>query len=106
MAPTAFHRSAVLLRGVVKDIGLVEGKDPFNFPLCGQGFSLEDETGLIEVVYLVKCQGGAETVEYVQNGERIVIEATIDAPPTNIKSATGSGFGFKAMATKITRAKK
>ena len=105
-SPTDFHRRKVLLSGMVKDISSVEGKDTLNLAMCGQGFFLDDETGSIEVIYLVKCVGGAETVEYVHAGEHIVVEATIDAPPSNVKHPSGSSFDFRAMATKITRPKK
>lgn len=104
--PSAMHRRPVLLKGTVKEVTRIEGIDSLSNPLCGQGFLLEDETGAIQVDYLICCQVPEEKVVVVTEGDQVLVQATIDAPPTNVVKADRSQFGFHAMATSITKVKR
>ncbi len=102
--PGANNRRAVILQGRTSAVSEYRGEDSLGRTLCGQGFTLEDDTGSIEVLYLVRCHA-TEVLELVGEGERVIVYATIDGTPMNIKNAEGKELVFKAMATKITRPK-
>ena len=100
--PMANNRRAVILQGRAKDVAAYEGKDSLGRSLCGQGFVLEDETGSLDVLYLIRCQAN-ETPLLVGEGERVVVHATIDVSSDNVKNREGRELTFKAMAIKIIR---
>jgi len=102
--PMANNRRAVILQGKAKDVSAYQGQDSFGRSLCGQGFILEDTTGSLDVLYLVRCQAN-ETPVLVGEGERVVVQATIDVSSDNVKNRDGKELAFKAMATKIIREK-
>jgi hypothetical protein len=103
--PTSYHRRPVILQGIAKEVSEYDGRDFINQPQCSQGFTLEDDTGAIKVVSMSKCQAGDERAVMLGEGDRVLIHATIEAPPDNFKDARGSLFDYKALATKVTRAK-
>jgi hypothetical protein len=98
----ANNRRAVILQGRAKDVASNQGNDSFGRSLCGQGFMLEDETGSLDVLYLIRCQAN-ETPQLVAEGEPVVVHATIDVSSDNVKNREGRELTFKAMATKIIR---
>ena len=100
--PMANNRRAVILQGKAKDVKAYQGEDSFGRSLCGQGFILEDDTGSLDVLYLIRCQAN-ETPILVGEGERVVVHATIDVSSDNVKNTEGKELVFKAMATKIIR---
>ena len=100
--PMANNRRAVIFQGRAKDVEAYEGKDSYGRSVCGQGFMLEDETGSLDVLYLIRCQPN-ETPPLIGEGERVVVHATIDVSPDNVKNREGRELRFKAMATKIIR---
>ncbi len=102
--PMANNRRAVILQGRAKIAIAYQGQDSFGRSLCGQGFILEDDTGSLDVLYLIRCQAN-ETPVLVGEGERVVVHATIDVSLDNIKNTDGQKLVFKAMATKIIRGK-
>ncbi len=102
--PMANNRRAVILQGKTKSVNAYHGQDSFGRSLCGQGFILEDETGSLDVLYLVRCQA-KETPVLVDEGERVLVHATIDVSSDNVKNTEGKELVFKAMATKIIRGK-
>jgi hypothetical protein len=102
--PMANNRRAVILQGKTKTVNAYHGQDSFGRSLCGQGFILEDETGSLDVLYLVRCQA-KETPVLVDEGERVLVHATIDVSSDNVKNTEGKELVFKAMATKIIRGK-
>ena len=102
--PKANNRRAVILQGKTKNVTAYQGEDSFGRSLCGQGFILEDETGSLDVLHLIRCQAN-ETPLLVGEGERVVVHATIDVSFDNVKNAEGKELMFKAMATKIIRGK-
>jgi hypothetical protein len=100
--PMANNRRAVILQGKTKTVTTYQGQDSFGRSLCGQGFILEDETGSLDVLYLIRCQTN-ETPVVVGEGERVIVHATIDVSSDNVKNTEGKELVFKAMATKIIR---
>ena len=102
--PMANNRRAVILQGKTKTVNTYQGQDSFGRSLCGQGFILEDETGSLDVLYLVRCQATEPPVA-IGEGERVVVHATIDVSSDNVKNTEGKELVFKAMATKIIREK-
>jgi hypothetical protein len=100
--PMANNRRAVILQGKTKTVTTYNGLDSFGRSICGQGFILEDETGSLDVLYLVRCQAN-ETHVVVVEGERVVVHATIDVTSDNVKNIEGKELVFKAMATKVIR---
>jgi hypothetical protein len=100
----ANNRRAVILQGKTKTVTTYNGLDSFGRSICGQGFMLEDDTGSLDVLYLVRCQAN-ETPQLIVEGERILVNATIDVASDNVKDTEGKELLFKAMATKIVRGK-
>ena len=102
--PMANNRRAVILQGKTKRVNTYQGQDSFGRAICGQGFILEDDTGSLDVLYLVRCQANETPVVIVED-ERLVVHATIDVTSDNVKNTEGKELVFKAMATKIVREK-
>jgi hypothetical protein len=98
--PKANNRRAVILQGKTKNVTAYQGQDSFGRSLCGQGFILADETGSLDVLYLIRCQAN-ETPVLVGEGERVVVRATIDVSFDNVKNTEGKELVFKAVATQI-----
>jgi hypothetical protein len=102
--PMANNRRAVMLQGKAKTVNAYTGQDNFGRAICGQGFILEDETGSLDVLYLIRCQAN-DTPQLVGEGEQVIVHATIDVSSDNVKNTEGKELVFKAMATKIIRGK-
>lgn len=103
-SPMANNRRAVIIQGTAKDVSAYEGRDGYGRPICGQGFILEDETGSLDVLYLIRCQAN-ETPVLVSEDEHVMIHATINVSIDNVQKAEGKDLVLKAMATKIIRRK-
>jgi hypothetical protein len=102
--PMANNRRAVILLGKAKEAVSYKGIDSIGRSLCGQTFILEDDTGSLDVLYLVRCLASEPTV-LVGEGEQVMVQATIDVSSDNIKNKEGKELVFKAMATKIIQRK-
>ena len=102
--PMANNRRAVILLGKVKDTLAYQGVDSFGPSLGCQSFILEDETGSLDVLYVIRCHA-TETPTLVREGDRVVVHATIDISADKIMNSKGKELVFKAMATKIIRDK-
>ena len=102
--PMANNRRAVVLKGKAKTVNGYQGQDSLGYSICGQGFILEDDSGSLDVLYLVRCQGN-ETPTAIGEGERVVVFATIDVSSSSVKNSEGKELLVKAMATKIVRDK-
>lgn len=100
--PHESHRRAVTFKGTAKNIRIQNGSDAFGQRTCGQAFDLEDGTGTIEIWYIIKCYT-ADPPTLAGEGELVIVSATIEAPPTNIKTSSGKDLGIRAMATKVVR---
>lgn len=105
--PSSIHRRVVRLEGVVKDVAIYSGREvPTNRPVCGADFKLEDDTGVIEVLYHVRCEAGQEQAHTVTEGMRIVVQGTMDALPTNIRTDDGKEAGYRVYADTILPSKR
>ena len=100
---SSFHRRPVLLQGMVKALTLYETREILGRLQCAQGFDLDDGTGLLYIVWTSWCQIGEEKAVMAVQGESFKVFATIEAPPENVKDASGSEFVIKAVATKLMR---
>jgi hypothetical protein len=100
--PSAFHRHAVVFKGRLKLIGQWEGKDAVGAPTCGPTLELDDDTGEIPVIYLIRCDQQEVSRVSAMAGGRAIIYATIDSATVTI-NADGSESRIRAMATKIQR---
>ena len=99
--PSAFHRHVVVLKGALKLVGELEGSTLGN-PSCGPIFKLEDDTGDILVMYIIRCDAAEIDRVTAIAGQRAIIHATIEAA-TVISTADGIEYKTRAMATKIQR---
>lgn len=102
--PMANNRRAVILKGKTKTLTSYQGRDGFGRYICGQGFILEDDTGVLDVLYLVRCQTN-EIPMLVSEGDRVVVHATIEVSTDKAQNPEGKEVVVKAMATKIDRGK-
>ena len=100
--PMANNRRAVILQGKAKSVEAYEGQDNFGRALCGQGFILADDTGSLDVLYLIRCNS-TEPPVLVREDEHVVVHATIDVSSDKVMNREGRELVFKAMATKIIR---
>lgn len=102
--PLANNRRIVLFKGRANDIRVINGA-ALGIPTCGQAFTLEDETGSIDVFYIIKCHHQDNTIAVSEN-DQLLVSATIDAAPSaDVQSSKKPDIGFRAMATKLVRVK-
>jgi hypothetical protein len=100
--PQANHRRPFVFKGTVKNVRIQDGSDQFGQKTCGQIFDLENNTGSIDVWYIVKCQTG-DTIVTVAEDEQIIVHVTIDAPPSNVRTPQGMDLEVRAKATKLVK---
>ena len=100
--PSAFHRHKVVLKGVLKLVSRWEGKDAVGTPTCGPIFKLDDDSGDIPVIYIIRCDAAEIEKVTAMAGERAIVHATIEAT-TVVSTAEGSEYKTRAMASKIQR---
>ncbi len=103
--PSAFHRHDVVHRGGLKLIGEWQGKDTFGMPTCGSIFQLDDQTGEIPVVYIIRCDPSErQRVNGLAVG-RVSVRGNVEAQ-TVIKMNSGMELRTRVMATNIRREEK
>ena len=100
--PSAFHRHAVVLKGGLKLVGQWEGKDTLGSATCGPIFKLEDDTGEIPVMYVIRCVQSEVDKIAAMAGGRVIVHATIEAETVST-TTSGDEFRTRAMAKKIRR---
>ncbi|TKB91067.1 MAG: hypothetical protein E8D41_11525 [Nitrospira sp.] len=100
--PSAFHRHDVVLKGRLTLIGQWEGKDTLGRPICGPMFKLDDDTGEIPVLYIIRCDQQEVSRISAMAGGKALIHATIDSDTVTM-NPDGSDYRLRAMATKIQR---
>ena len=100
--PSAFHRHKVVLKGVLKLVSRWEGKDTVGSQTCGPIFQLDDDSGDIPVLYIIRCDAAEVGKVTAMAGQRVTVEATIEAT-TVVSSANGDENKTRAMASKIYR---
>src|SRR5262245_9735880 len=100
----ANNRRIVLFKGKASDIRPITGA-ALGISACGQTFSLEDETGSIEVWYIIKCHHEGSDFVVIES-DQLLVSATIDAAPaTDVQISKKPDIGFRAMASKLVRLK-
>ena len=100
--PSAFHRHDVVLKGGLKLVGQWEGKDTLGSQTCGPIFKLEDDTGEIPVMYVIRCDQNELNRLSAMAGGQVIIHATVEAETVN-SNANSSEYRTRAMAKKIRR---
>ena len=100
--PDSYNRRMVTLTGTASGVVQNGGRSGYS-QICDQDFSLNDGTGTIPVRYLALCEMGQEKVVTVREGDRVVVNATMDVPPENVGRADGQPDRLRAMATQITK---
>ena len=86
-------------------MGQWEGKDAVGKPICGPMFELDDDTGEIPVLYLIRCDQQEVRRISAMAGGKTVIHATIDSVTVTM-NPDGSDYHLRAMASKIQRDEK
>ena len=98
--PSAFHRHNVMLKGGLKLVGQWEGKDTLGSATCEPIFKLEDDTGEIPVMYVIRCDQNELNRLSAMAGGQVIVHATIEAETVGM-STSGNEFRIRAMAKKI-----
>ena len=86
-------------------MGQWEGKDAVGKPICGPMFELDDDTGEIPVLYLIRCDQQEVSRISAMAGGKAMIHATIDSVTVTM-NPDGSDYHLRAMASKIQRDEK
>ena len=100
--PGSYQRRMVTLTGTANGVVQNLGRSGYS-QICVQDFGLNDGTGTIPVRYLALCEMGQEKVVTVHEGDRVVVNATMDVPPENVGRADGQSDRLRAMATQVTK---
>lgn len=100
--PSAFHRHDVVLKGGLKLVGEWEGTDTLGSRTCGPIFKLNDDTGEIPVMYVIRCDQNELNKLSAMAGELVIVHATIEAETVST-STSGNEFRIRAMAKRIRR---
>ena len=85
--PNAFHRKLLKVQGIANEVRPYAKADVVSS--CGARFKITDETGTIEVSYRQLCQVGDERPTVVNEGTRVIVEGTMDAPSTVMRNPDG-----------------
>jgi len=99
--PSSYQRRMVTLTGTASGVVQNLGRSGYS-QICVQDFNLNDGTGTIPVRYLALCETVDEKVVTVRESDRVVVNATVDAPPENV-GITGDTPRLRAMATEVTK---
>lgn len=100
--PESFHRKMITLTGTANGVVQNLGRTGYS-QICVQDFNLNDGTGTIPVRYLALCETVDEKVVTVREGDRVVVDATMDVPPENVGITSGVTSRLRAMATQVTK---
>ena len=73
---------------------------------CGASFKLTDDTGTIEVSFRKLCQVGQEQATFVNEGNRVVVEESIEAPSSVVRNPDGKDNEFAIYARAVVPAGK
>ncbi len=76
--PAAYRGLSIVVHGRVDMPGEMRGINASGQQLCGQEFTLHDDTGHLLMRHIVVCQGSADGGWRVTHGETVTIEATLD----------------------------
>ena len=102
--PSAFHRKLLKVEGVAKEIRPYSKYEVTS--VCGAQFKLTDETGTIEVSFRQLCQVGEERASFVDEGARVIVEGSMEAPSSVVRNSEGKDHEFAIYARSVVPAKK
>lgn len=102
--PSAFHRKLLKIEGIADEVR------PYHLhevtSVCGARFKVTDATGTIEVSFRQHCQVGDEKATFVNEGSRVIVEGTMEAPPDVVRNPNGKDNEFAIYARSVMPAKK
>ncbi|HSF67168.1 MAG TPA: hypothetical protein VLA67_07025 [Nitrospiraceae bacterium] len=100
--PSAFHRKLLKVDGVVKEVRPYSKYEVTS--ICGASFKVTDETGTIEVSFRQLCQVGKEQSTFVNEGSRVIVEGTMEAPSSVVRNPDGKENEFAIYARAVVPA--
>ena len=100
--PSAFHRKLLKVEGTVKEVRPYSKYEVTS--ICGASFKLTDETGTIEVSFRQLCQVGKEQSTFVNEGSRVIVEGTMEAPSSVVRNPDGKENEFAIYARAVVPA--
>ena len=100
--PSAYHRKLLKVEGIVKEVRPYSKYEVTS--VCGASFTLTDETGTIEVSFRQLCQVGKEQSTFVNEGSRVIVEGTMEAPSSVVRNPDGKDNEFSIYARSVVPA--
>jgi hypothetical protein len=85
--PSALHRKLLKVEGVVEEVIPYHLND--GALACGARFKVNDMTGTIHVSVLQHCQLRNERPTIVNEGSRVIVEGTLEAPSNVVRNPSG-----------------
>ena len=102
--PSAFHRKLLKVEGIAKEVRPYATYELAS--ICGARFKVTDDTGTIEVSFRQKCQAGEEKAAFVNEGARVVVEGSMEAPSSMIRNSDGTENELALQARSVVPSKK
>ena len=102
--PNAFHRKLLKVEGIAKDVRPYSKYDVES--VCGARFTVTDDSGTIEVSFRQLCQVGQEKASFVDEGSRVIVEGTMEAPSTVMRNPDGKDNEFAIQARSVVPSRK
>ena len=102
--PSAFHRKLLKVEGVVNEVRPYSKYEVTS--VCGASFKLTDDTGTIEVSFRQLCQVGQEQATFVNEGSRVTVEGSMEAPSAVVRNPDGKDHEFAIYARSVVPARK
>jgi hypothetical protein len=100
--PSAFHRKLLKIEGIAEKVRPYSMYDVTS--VCGASFKVTDDTGTIEVSFRQRCQVGEERATFVNEGSRVIVEGTMEAPSDVVRNPNGRENEFAIYARSVVPA--
>ena len=100
--PSAFHRKLLKVEGTAKEVRPYSKYEVTS--ICGASFKLTDATGTIEVSFRQLCQVGKEQSTFINEGSRVIVEGTMEAPSSVVRNPDGKENEFAIYARAVVPA--
>jgi hypothetical protein len=97
--PSAFHRKLLKIEGIAEKVRPYAMYDVTS--VCGASFKVTDDTGTIEVSFRQRCQVGKERATFVNEGSRVIVEGTMEAPSNVVRNPDGKENEFAIFARSV-----
>jgi len=101
--PSAFHRKLLKVEGIAKEIRPYSKYEVTS--VCGAQFKLTDDTGTIEVSFRQLCQVGEERASFVDEGARVIVEGSMEAPSSVVRNSEGKDHEVAIYARSVVPSK-